>query len=103
MQRQDNSWNTSWPKFWADQRIGDLIKRILADQPDRELKDLEKQMREKCVSLPPIPCKCFVVIQGKGAQVAIADKRANLVYICQGIPGIASSASRQGQTEYFAW
>ncbi|GAC93871.1 fructosamine-3-kinase [Pseudozyma hubeiensis SY62] len=47
--RQDNSWNISWPKFWADQRIGDLVRRINAEQNDAELKDLEEQMRSKCV------------------------------------------------------
>ncbi|KAJ1598506.1 hypothetical protein NDA14_002268 [Ustilago hordei] len=57
--RQDNSWNTSWPKFWADQRIGDLVNRICADQNDNELKDLEKQMRGKVyrVLLAPLEGK----------------------------------------------
>ncbi|SPO32451.1 related to fructosamine-3-kinase [Ustilago trichophora] len=57
--RQDNNWNTSWPRFWADQRIGDLIKRIHADQPDPELKHLEKQMRDKVypVLLAPLEGK----------------------------------------------
>ncbi|SOV07530.1 uncharacterized protein UDID_05303 [Ustilago sp. UG-2017a] len=57
--RQDNSWNTSWPKFWADQRIGDLVNRIHADQNDNELKDLEKQMRGKVypVLLAPLEGK----------------------------------------------
>lgn len=39
---QDNTWNKSWPSFWADQRIGDLVKRI----GDKELRDLEAKMRE---------------------------------------------------------
>ncbi|CBQ73838.1 conserved hypothetical protein [Sporisorium reilianum SRZ2] len=57
--RQDNSWNTSWPKFWADQRIGDLVNRIDADQGDSELMDLEKQMRNKVypVLLAPLEGK----------------------------------------------
>lgn len=57
--RQDNSWNTSWPKFWEDQRIGDLVNRIFAEQGDSELKDLETQMRDKVypVLLAPLEGK----------------------------------------------
>ncbi|EST09464.2 Fructosamine/Ketosamine-3-kinase [Kalmanozyma brasiliensis GHG001] len=57
--RQENSWNTSWPKFWADQRIGDLVNRINADQGDPELKDLEQQMRDRVypVLLAPLEAK----------------------------------------------
>nr|CDI54208.1 conserved hypothetical protein [Melanopsichium pennsylvanicum 4] len=57
--RQDNTWSASWPKFWADQRIGDLVNRIHIDRPDNELKDLETQMRDKVypVLLAPLEGK----------------------------------------------
>ncbi|CAO1614138.1 unnamed protein product [Sympodiomycopsis kandeliae] len=44
---QNNSWNDSWASFWADQRIGDLIKRIDKRYGgDAELVKLEGQMRK---------------------------------------------------------
>ncbi|SPO27764.1 uncharacterized protein UTRI_04195_B [Ustilago trichophora] len=45
--------------FWADQRIGDLVKRIQANQPDAELDELERQMRDKVypVLLAPLEGK----------------------------------------------
>lgn len=46
-QRQDNTWEVSWPKFWAERRIGDLVNRIHASHPDPELRKLEQQMRDR--------------------------------------------------------
>lgn len=42
---QDNAWNPSWQDFWADQRIGELVKRIDGGGGDKELVRLEKEMR----------------------------------------------------------
>jgi fructosamine-3-kinase len=43
MQEQDNTWTASWSDFWANRRIGDLVKR----SGDKELAALEVQLREK--------------------------------------------------------
>lgn len=43
IQEQDNTWTASWPEFWADRRIGDLVRR----SGDAELAKLELQLREK--------------------------------------------------------
>ncbi|PWN89337.1 Ketosamine-3-kinase, partial [Acaromyces ingoldii] len=44
---QDNTWTASWPEFWADRRIGDLVRR----SGDAELAKLEVQLREKVYPL----------------------------------------------------
>lgn len=43
VQEQDNTWTASWPEFWADRRIGDLVRR----SGDAELVKLETQLRKK--------------------------------------------------------
>ena len=45
LQEQDNTWTPSWPDFWANQRIGNLVQR----SGDKELISLERQLRETCV------------------------------------------------------
>lgn len=42
-QEQDNTWSATWPEFWANHRIGDLVHR----SGDRELMALESQLRKK--------------------------------------------------------
>lgn len=44
---QDNTWNDSWASFWADQRIGEIVRRI----GDSKLTSLEKEMRSKVYPL----------------------------------------------------
>lgn len=46
-QEQDNTWTRSWKDFWADRRIGDLVRR----SGDTELLKLEEQLREKVYPL----------------------------------------------------
>ncbi|EPQ30104.1 uncharacterized protein PFL1_02221 [Pseudozyma flocculosa PF-1] len=48
---QDNTWTEKWSDFWADRRIGEVIKRIAARSEDHELSTLEGQMREKVYPL----------------------------------------------------
>lgn len=49
---QNNTWNKSWPSFWADQRIGELIKRIDKKRGgDSELVKLDEQMRQSVYPL----------------------------------------------------
>ncbi|ETS61915.1 hypothetical protein PaG_04025 [Moesziomyces aphidis] len=58
-QRQDNTWEASWPTFWAERRIGDLVNRIHASHPDPQLRKLEEQMRDRVypVLLAPLEGK----------------------------------------------
>ncbi|UZJ54342.1 hypothetical protein CBS101457_003662 [Exobasidium rhododendri] len=44
---QDNTWTSNWSDFWADRRIGDLIRK----SGDEELARLETQLREKVYPL----------------------------------------------------
>ncbi|PWN36892.1 Ketosamine-3-kinase, partial [Meira miltonrushii] len=44
---QDNTWTKTWPDFWADRRIGDLVRR----SGDAELAKLEDQLRKKVYPL----------------------------------------------------
>lgn len=46
-QEQDNTWTKTWPDFWADRRIGDLVRR----SGDAELANLENQLRKKVYPL----------------------------------------------------
>lgn len=46
-QEQDNTWTKTWPDFWADRRIGDLVRR----SGDAELAKLEDQLRKKVYPL----------------------------------------------------
>ncbi|KAN0060813.1 hypothetical protein ACQY0O_007472 [Thecaphora frezii] len=48
---QDNTWMEKWSDFWADRRIGEVVKRIVAERSDDELAKLEQQMREKVYPL----------------------------------------------------
>jgi fructosamine-3-kinase len=44
---QDNTWTDSWSEFWANRRIGEMVKRINSSYGgDSKLSELEKEMRE---------------------------------------------------------
>jgi len=50
-QEQNNQWSDSWTKFFTEQRIGDMVKRINASGKDSELIKFECQMKEKVYPL----------------------------------------------------